>query len=69
LAQLLFNWLRLFENTSFFVTLIQETFYDIRYFILILAATFSFFGAAMYMLQLNSKAGAGGDQSVINLDD
>ena len=47
------------------MTLISQTLYDIRYFILILFATQSFFGSAMYMIQLSNKADAAEDESVI----
>jgi len=49
----IFDWLRLFEKTSFFIRLIQETFVDIGYFIIIFFAALAAMGSAMYMLQLN----------------
>ena len=44
------DWLRLFDNTSFYVTLILRTFIDILYFLLIMLILLFYFGIAMYML-------------------
>ena len=48
------DWLRLFDNTSFYVTLILKTFVDIAYFLLIILLLLVYVGNAMYMLQLNA---------------
>ena len=48
------DWLRLFDNTSFYVTLILKTFTDIVYFLFIILLLLIYIGNAMYMLQLNS---------------
>ena len=48
-----FDWLRLFEKTSFFIRLITETFADIGYFMIIFLAALGSIGCSMYMLQLN----------------
>ena len=48
------DWLRLFDVTSFYVTLITRTVYDIAYFGLILCVMILFIGSATYMLQLNA---------------
>ena len=48
------DWLRLFDSTSFYVTLILRTFVDILYFMLIMLILLFYFGIAMYMLQLNA---------------
>lgn len=47
------DWCKLFQPTSFFIRLITETIYDIRYFMLILMVALAMFGTPMYMLQLN----------------
>ena len=47
------DWLRLFDNTSFYVTLIQRTITDIGYIGLIIAIILIYIGCAMFMLQLN----------------
>ena len=52
------DWLRLFDNTSFYVTLILKTIRDIGYIAVIIVIILVYIGSAMYMLQLNS------DQSV-----
>ena len=44
------DWLRLFDNTSFYVTLILRTFTDIVYFLLILLLLLVYVGLSMYML-------------------
>jgi len=53
-----FDWLRLFEKTSFYIRLITETFYDIGYFVIIFMVALSAIGCAMFMLQLNQAEGA-----------
>ena len=50
------DWLRLFDKTSFYIRLIQETIYDILYFMIIFAAALWMFGNTMYMLQLNKDS-------------
>ena len=48
------DWLRLFDNTSFYVTLILKTFIDIVHFLLIIFLLLVYVGNAMYMLHLNA---------------
>jgi len=48
-----FDWMRLFEQTSFYIRLIIETFVDIGYFMIIFFVALTANGCAMYMLQLN----------------
>ena len=48
------DWLRLFESTSFYVTLILKTFTDIAYFLLIMLILLIYVGNAMYMLHLSA---------------
>lgn len=51
------DWLRLFQETAFFIRLITETIYDIRWFILIFFCALSSFGCSLYMLQFNVPQG------------
>ena len=48
------DWLRLFDQTSFYVTLILKTFTDIAYFMIIMTLLLLYVGIAMYMLHLNA---------------
>ena len=48
------DWLRLFDNTSFYMTLILRTFIDIGYFLLIILILLIYIGNAMYMLHLSA---------------
>ena len=52
--KMIIDWLRLFDNTSFYVTLIVKTFVDIAYFLLIILLLLVYVGNAMYMLHLNA---------------
>ena len=52
------DWLRLFDKTSFYIRLIQETISDILYFMIIFVAALWMFGNTMYMLQLNKDSDA-----------
>ena len=52
-----FDWLRLFDQTSFFVSLIFETFIDIGYFSLIFLMILMIVGLSMYMLDMNVVEG------------
>ena len=51
----LFDWLRLFEETAFYVLLVGETLYDIRHFLLLLIAALMMFGIPLLMLNGNSE--------------
>ena len=51
--KMIIDWLRLFDNTSFYVTLIIRTFVDVAYFLLILLILLIYAGNAMYMLDLS----------------
>lgn len=46
--------LRLYDSTSFYVTLILRTFIDIAYFLFIMLLLLIYIGNAMYMLHLNA---------------
>ena len=48
------DWLRLFDNTSFYVTLISKAISDIVYIGLIIFINLVYIGRAMYMLQLHA---------------
>ena len=60
-AKAIVDWLRLFDVTSFYVTLIIQTILDMKYFLLILAVMVIYFGSTMYMLQLNVITSDGTD--------
>lgn len=45
-----FYWLRMFGPTSFFVRMIQETLYDIRYFLILFILILLTFGNAILIL-------------------
>ena len=53
----LFDWLRLFEDTAFYVLLVFETLKDIRHFLFLLLTTLMMFGVPMLMLDANSSDG------------
>ena len=55
------DWLRLFDSTSFYVTLISMTITDIGYIVLIIFMILVYIGSAMYMLQLNVRFGEEND--------
>ena len=48
-----YDWLRLFESTSFYILLITETLNDIKPFMILLAVTLLTFGIPMVLLNLN----------------
>ena len=48
------DWLRLFDNTSFYVTLILKTIRDIGYIAFIIVIILIYIGSALYMLNLNA---------------
>ena len=45
-----FDWFRLFKQTSFYIKLIIETIYDIGYFVIIFFALLATFGCTMFLL-------------------
>lgn len=49
----IFDWLRLFEGTSFYILLIENTIKDIGYFLIILFTALLTFGIPLSMLDLN----------------
>ena len=46
------EWLRLFEETSFFIHLIYKTIVSIQYFMVIMIVMYLMFGSAIYFLNL-----------------
>ena len=59
----MFDWLRLFEPTSFYIKLVTATFNDLTSFMLLFLTGLAMFGSSMYMLQLSSTSR---DDSVID---
>lgn len=55
----LISWMKLFEQTSFYVLLIQTTLKDIKYFILLLIIALLMFGVPVLILDMNSAEDAG----------
>ena len=55
--KIVLDWLRLFDNTSFYVTLITKTISDILYIGFIIVIILVYIGLAMYMLELNAEIG------------
>lgn len=51
-----FDWLRLFEGTSFYILLVGETFIDIAAFITILLVSLLTFGFPYHYLNFNQDA-------------
>ena len=51
----LFDWLRLFEETAFYLKLIFKTLSDIGTFIVLFIVGLAMFGSAMFMLQNNDS--------------
>lgn len=47
---LLFSWMRLFYSTSFYVMMILEAIYDIRFFLLMIVLCVCMFGNAVLIL-------------------
>ena len=54
----LIDWMRLFEDTSFYVLLIRVTIDDIKYFMLLLIISLLMFGVPVLMLDMNSAEGS-----------
>ena len=52
----LFDWLRLFEYTAFYVRLISLTLYNIRSFAVILVIVLMMFGSAVHILNLGRSS-------------
>lgn len=52
----LFDWLRLFEDTAFYILLVSETMADIKAFMILLVIAMLMFGLPTMMLSLNTDA-------------
>ena len=59
------DWLRLFDSTSFYVTLILRTFSDVAYFLMILTLLLVYIGFAMYMQHLNANPALAPESDII----
>ena len=51
----IFDWLRLFEGTSFYIILIEYTLTDISQFLLIYFVSLITFGMPLHMINLNRE--------------
>ena len=51
----LFDWLRLFENTAFYVLLLKQTLKDIKIFIVLIFVALATFGIPMIILNFNRE--------------
>ena len=49
------DWLRLFDATAFYISLITSTIYSIRHFMIIMGVWYMTFGTAFYMLSLSDE--------------
>lgn len=59
-----FDWLKLFQETAFFIMLVGETLNDVKSFFVILLSTLLMFGLPMFMLNLNRTAGDDGSEVI-----
>ena len=50
-----FDWLRLFDRTSFYINLIGMTLSEIKFFLILLIASMLMFGLPLMLLELNSN--------------
>jgi len=57
-----FDWLRLFEKTAFYILLVEETMKDVSSFLILLVTALMMFGVPMVMLNLNRTA----DNSIVD---
>lgn len=53
-AKAVLDWLRLFDETAFYVSLVLQTLFDVGYFGVIFFLVLAYFGIALYMTQLNA---------------
>ena len=49
----LLDWLRLFDDTAFYISLMWNTVWDIKYFMIIMTIWYMLFGTAFYLLNLS----------------
>ena len=57
-----YDWLRLFENTGFYILLLEETIRDVISFLILIITALLMFGMPMIMLNLNS----GEDEGIVD---
>lgn len=50
-----FDWLRLFESTSFYYKLVTSTFVDIREFMILFLTALCMVGSSMYILEMSRE--------------
>ena len=48
-----FDWLRLFDSTAFFIKLIEETLESIRPFVILMTVWYMMFGSSIYLLNMS----------------
>ena len=48
-----FDWLRLFDETAFYMKLMKQTFIDMASFVLIYFVGLAMVGSSMYIMQMN----------------
>ena len=53
-----FDWLRLFDRTSFYINLIGMTLKEIGFFLILFIASFLRFGLPLMILNINSEKGS-----------
>ena len=53
-----FDWLRVFEQTAFYIMLLMETLNDIRAFVILIFISLMMFGVPMMMLNMNRSESA-----------
>ena len=58
----MFDWLRLFEKTAFYILLLGQTISDVSYFLILLLTALMMFGVPMIMLNLNRAE----DKSIVD---
>ena len=64
-----FDWLRLFDETSFYIKLVEKTFQDIVQFMILFFIALAMIGSAMYALELSFDYGENSDRIVDNTFD
>jgi len=63
-----FYWMRLFTDTSFYVRLIRETLYDIRYFLILFIFILMTFGNTLMVIAEGRDKGAAGAEGGLYKD-
>ena len=58
----IFDWLRLFETTSFYMRLVEKTLTDVSKFVIIFVVALGMIGSSMYMLQMSVPSGLPDDK-------